>query len=72
MPNLFFKGLKVKPAVNFLDESGRVYDFWEEVSNGAWEAYGRSLGRKLKRRAAGNFRGGDRQRKVIGFWVEKA
>ncbi len=52
------KGLRVKPVVNFLNESSGVYDFWEEVSNGAWEAYGGSLGRKLKRRVAENFGGG--------------
>jgi hypothetical protein len=44
--NFIFEGLKVRPAVNFWRESGGVYDFWEEDSNGQWEASGRRLGKE--------------------------
>jgi hypothetical protein len=41
--------------------------FGGKVNNGAWEAYGRSLGREQKRRAARSFWGRDRQRKKKKF-----
>jgi hypothetical protein len=44
--NFIFEGLKVRPAVNFRRESGGVYDFREEDSNGQWEASGRRLGKE--------------------------
>jgi hypothetical protein len=44
--NFIFEGLRVRPTINFRRESGGVYDFREEDSNGQWEASGRRLGKE--------------------------